>query len=90
MANVTGSLLSGNAFWISKQAGKYANRCADVATFDWNAMFIFNYQYARSTVGGSVRGTYFDESGQGGGMTFRSLLFAFVARALKRYEALYL
>ncbi|OJD24534.1 hypothetical protein ACJ73_04106 [Blastomyces percursus] len=78
------TLLEGNAVWLSKQAGKYSEQCASVAVFDWNAMFIFKYLHEQSTIGGAVRGTYFDESGSTKGMTFRRLLFAFVARALKR------
>ncbi|KAL2373227.1 hypothetical protein BDBG_07812 [Blastomyces gilchristii SLH14081] len=81
------TLLEKNAVWLSKQAGKYSQQCASVAVFDWNAMFIFNYLHEQSTIGGAVRGTYFDESGSTKDMTFRRLLFAFVARALKRYEA---
>ncbi|EEH34439.1 hypothetical protein PAAG_05488 [Paracoccidioides lutzii Pb01] len=81
------TLLEENAVWLSKQAGKYSEHCASVAVFDWTAMFIFNYLHEQSTRGGAVRGTYFDESGPTKGMTFRRLLFAFVARALKRYEA---
>ncbi|KAK2796996.1 hypothetical protein FQN50_009365 [Emmonsiellopsis sp. PD_5] len=81
------TLLEENAVWLSKQAGKYSEHCASVAVFDWNAMFIFNYLHEQSTRGGAVRGTYFDESGSTKGMTFRRLLFAFVARALKRHEA---
>ncbi|PGH36239.1 hypothetical protein GX50_00924 [[Emmonsia] crescens] len=81
------TLLKENAVWLSKQAGKYSEHCSSVAVFDWNAMFIFNYLHEQSTRGGAVRGTYFDESGPTKDMTFRRLLFAFVARALKRYEA---
>lgn len=81
------TLLEENAVWLSKQAGKYSEQCASVAVFDWNAMFIFNYLHEQSTIGGAVRGTYFDESGSTKGMTFRRLLFAFVVRVLKRYEA---
>lgn len=79
------TLLRQNAIWLSKQAGKYATICDDVAVFDWNAMFIFNYVDSNSTEDGPVRGTYFDESGDSHGMTFSRLLFAFVARALNRY-----
>ncbi|KAJ9259632.1 hypothetical protein DTO271D3_6331 [Paecilomyces variotii] len=81
------SLLDGNAIWLAKQAAKYSADCTDVALFDWNSMFIFNYIYQRSTIkDGHVKGTFFRESGRSQGMTFRRLLFAFVARALKRYE----
>ncbi|KAJ5584224.1 uncharacterized protein N7459_004024 [Penicillium hispanicum] len=83
------SLLQGNAFWLAKQAAKYAEDCSDVAIFDGMAMFIFNYVYAKSEPHISrrqdwVRGTYFDEGGRGNQTTFRRVLFGFVARALKR------
>lgn len=81
------TLLQDNASWLSKQAGKYSKFCDDVAVFDWNAMFIFNYVFHRAR-GGPIRGTYFDEFGHTKGMTFRRLLFAFLARTLKRYEAI--
>ncbi|QSS56002.1 hypothetical protein I7I53_04047 [Histoplasma capsulatum var. duboisii H88] len=84
------TLLKENAVWLSKQAGKYSGHCASVAVFDWTALFIFNYLHEKSTRGGPVRGTYFDESGPTKGMTFHRLLFAFVARALKRYEAVHM
>lgn len=69
------NLLRGNAIWLSKQAGKYSNHCADIAVFDWNAMFIFNYIHDQSGRGGTVRGMYFDEFGPTKGMIFRRLLF---------------
>ncbi|KAJ5105709.1 hypothetical protein NUU61_003056 [Penicillium alfredii] len=78
------SLLKRNAFWLSKQARKYARNCPYVAVFDWNAMFIFSF-IPRSQK--PVRGLYFDENGRTGDMTFRRLLFAFVIRPLKKYEA---
>ncbi|PLB48793.1 hypothetical protein P170DRAFT_357120, partial [Aspergillus steynii IBT 23096] len=54
-------LFTYNATWLSKQARKYSDDCADVAVFDWNAMFVCNYALL-SLPGkhGIVRGTYFD------------------------------
>ncbi|KAE8151736.1 hypothetical protein BDV25DRAFT_128539 [Aspergillus avenaceus] len=43
------TLLEGNAVWLSKQASKYSGICTDVAVFDWNAMFIFNFNGRDST-----------------------------------------
>ncbi|PYI00337.1 hypothetical protein BO78DRAFT_402119 [Aspergillus sclerotiicarbonarius CBS 121057] len=78
------TLLQHNAVWLSKQAHKYSEYCPYVAIFDYNAMFIFSF-LRQSTK--PVRGFYFDEYGRTSGMTFRRLLFAFVARSLKGYEA---
>ncbi|GAD96611.1 hypothetical protein CIMG_02427 [Paecilomyces variotii No. 5] len=38
-----GTLLQDNAYWLSKQAKKYSRNCEDVAVFDWNAMYIFDF-----------------------------------------------
>ncbi|GIK01885.1 hypothetical protein Aspvir_005926 [Aspergillus viridinutans] len=78
------TLLRGNAFWLSKQARKYADHCPYVALFDWNAMFLFSFLPQTPQ---PVRGIYFDERGRTGGTTFRRLLFAFGVRSLKNYEA---
>ncbi|OJJ70271.1 hypothetical protein ASPBRDRAFT_31185 [Aspergillus brasiliensis CBS 101740] len=78
------TLLRSNATWLLKQAQKYSEHCPYVAIFDYNAMFIFSF-LRQSTK--PVRGFYFDESGRTSGMNFRRLLFAFVSRALKGYEA---
>ncbi|GKZ37152.1 hypothetical protein AbraIFM66950_008575 [Aspergillus brasiliensis] len=78
------TLLQQNAAWLSKQAYKYSKYCPYVAIFDYNAMFIFSF-LQQSTK--PVRGFYFDEHGRTSGMTFRRLLFAFVVRSLKSYEA---
>ncbi|GLA33127.1 hypothetical protein M752DRAFT_253262 [Aspergillus phoenicis ATCC 13157] len=78
------TLLQQNAVWLSKQAYKYSKYCPYVAIFDYNAMFIFSF-LQQSTK--PVRGFYFDEHGRTSGMTFRRLLFAFVVRSLKGYEA---
>ncbi|KAL4888049.1 hypothetical protein BDV59DRAFT_189429 [Aspergillus ambiguus] len=84
MAAESSSLLRRNALWLSKQAQKYSRHCPYVAVFDWSAMFIFSF-LPRSPK--PVRGFYFDENGRTEGMTFRRLLFAFVARPLRNYEA---
>ncbi|PYH88129.1 hypothetical protein BO71DRAFT_489002 [Aspergillus ellipticus CBS 707.79] len=86
MGEAESTLLKNNAIWLSKQVGKYDIGCSDVAVFDWNAMFIFSYTQQHSSSDGPVKGTFFSESGQTKGMTFRRLLFAFVARPLKRFE----
>ncbi|KAI9932343.1 hypothetical protein ASPWEDRAFT_39767 [Aspergillus wentii DTO 134E9] len=80
------TLLKSNAVWLSKQAAKYAAYCSYVAVFDWNAIFIFNFTYFKDqTRDQGVRGIHFNESGQTRGMTFRRLLFAFVARPLQNH-----
>ncbi|RAK88471.1 hypothetical protein BO79DRAFT_173240 [Aspergillus costaricaensis CBS 115574] len=78
------TLLQRNAVWLSKQAHKYSEHCPYVAIFDYSAMFLFSFLWQTTK---PVRGFYFDESGRTSGMTFRRLLFAFVVRALKGYEA---
>ncbi|KAI3002580.1 hypothetical protein CBS147346_5806 [Aspergillus niger] len=82
------SLLQGNAVWLAKQASKYAEEssCSDVAVFDYNAIFAFNFTLAKSSRGGPVMGTYFDEGSRSGRMTFRLFLFAFAMRPLIRYK----
>ena len=80
------TLLEGNAIWLAKQASKYSGSCSDVAVFDYNAIFAFNFTVAKSSQGGPVKGTYFDEGSRSGGMTFRLFLFAFVMRPLIRYK----
>ncbi|CAN6662477.1 hypothetical protein TRVA0_034S00606 [Trichomonascus vanleenenianus] len=52
--------LKHNAVLLSKQAKKYSRYCKDIIFFDWNAMFIFNFNEntSRKAV---VRGTYFKE-----------------------------
>ena len=44
-ATTTGTLLAGNAVVVAKQAQKYHNEtgCTDVALFDWDTMFIFDF-----------------------------------------------
>lgn len=80
----------GNALWVSKQARKYciAVGTPDVAIFDWNAMFIFDFSYMRENlqVPEFARGYFFAESPQnvGGGYTFRLFLLGFLIRALRR------
>ncbi|MCJ1345599.1 hypothetical protein MMC31_003807 [Peltigera leucophlebia] len=80
----------GNAYWLSKQAKKYAENVdvEDVAIFDWGVMFIFDFsgmdedkQYPTIP-----KGIWFEETSKSSdkGDTFRSLLFGFLIRALTR------
>lgn len=87
MDTESSSLLKRNAIWLSKQAQKYSRHCPYVAVFDWSAMFIFSFLPQSHK---PVRGFYFDEYGRTEGMTFRRLLFAFVIRPLRKYEATHL
>lgn len=80
-----GTLLEKNAILLSKQARKYSRNCPYVALFDWNAMFLFTFLPERAP--NPLRGFYFDEGHGARDMTFRRLLFAFVARSLKQVEA---
>lgn len=84
-ARHSGSLLKKNALLLSKQVTKYAENCHFVGLFSWKTMVLFNYKlYNTSQIRDeAVRGFVFQESGPIRGMTFRRLLFAFVARAIK-------
>lgn len=90
MGNVDDTLLAGNAVSLSKQARKYSGSCKDIAIFDWNAMFIFNFCGIREDrlVPKPVKGIYFDESDAvSEGATFRLILFGFLVRALQRLHS---
>ncbi|KAM5446381.1 putative 4-carboxymuconolactone decarboxylase [Microsporum audouinii] len=72
--------LTGNACPLSKQAKKYhqAASVADVAIFDWNEMFIFDFSGTPSNPQ-FPRGISFSESSNiTPGATFRSVLLAFL------------
>ncbi|OXV06471.1 hypothetical protein Egran_05757 [Elaphomyces granulatus] len=90
MGNIDGTLLAGNAVSLSKQARKYSGSCKDIAVFDWNAMFIFDFYGIREDhlVPKPVKGIYFDESDAvSEGATFRLILFGFLVRALQRLHS---
>ena len=85
---VNQTFFTGNAYWLSKQARKYASNMGieDVAIFDWGVMFIFDFsgidedkQYPTIP-----RGIWFEEISRNTdkGDTFRSLLLGFLIRAL--------
>ncbi|PWY65431.1 hypothetical protein BO83DRAFT_119327 [Aspergillus eucalypticola CBS 122712] len=78
------TLLQRNAVWLSKQAQKYSDHCLYTAIFDYSAIFLFSFLWQTMK---PVHGFYFDECGCTSGMTFCCLLFAFVVRAWKGYEA---
>ncbi|OAX81621.1 hypothetical protein ACJ72_04032 [Emergomyces africanus] len=79
-----------NAVWLSKQARKYAETIGapDVAIFDWDKMFIFNFygmaEHLRNPV--LAKGIWFEEGNNSQqGHTFRMILFGFLVRALQRH-----
>ena len=81
------SLLLGNARTISKQTRKYFDQtgCRDVAVFDWNAMFIFDFSTFNEGANQLVGGTWFQEDSRlPSHQTFRMLLFGMLCRALGR------
>ncbi|PGH12372.1 hypothetical protein AJ79_04320 [Helicocarpus griseus UAMH5409] len=84
------TLLNGNAIVVSKQARKYhqALGVADVALFDWNNMFVFDFSGMSETVAHPklARGIWFSEAGQNhrNHETFRAFLLGFLIRALHR------
>lgn len=83
--------LINNAYWLSKQAMKYkrAASVADVAIFDWNAMFVFDFagMDEDAQVPVLAKGIMFQETvdSVNNGVTFRIVLLGFVVRALKRH-----
>ncbi|KAL1853031.1 hypothetical protein Plec18170_005613 [Paecilomyces lecythidis] len=89
----SGTFLTGNAYWLSKQARKYADTCDNIAVFDWNAMFIFDFSDVQedSRVPRLVKGIYFDESNattrREGDGTFRLVLLGFLMRAFLRVRS---
>ncbi|KAK9362934.1 hypothetical protein V1504DRAFT_446912 [Lipomyces starkeyi] len=81
-----------NAYWLSKQAKKYYRsvHVPDIAIFDWNSLFIFDFAGLDEDAQDPIlaRGIWFTESGSNPseGETFRTVLFGFLIRALKRYN----
>ncbi|OJD23487.1 hypothetical protein ACJ73_05161 [Blastomyces percursus] len=78
-----------NAVWLSKQARKYAQNtgASDVAIFDWDKMFIFNFYGMAEHLQNPVlaKGIWFEEGNSSQpGHTFRMVLFGFLVRALQR------
>jgi hypothetical protein len=78
-----------NAVWVSKQALKYFSECStpDVAIFDWDAMFIFNFAGMNEKKGTPTfaKGSFFaEQSDKTQSHTFRLLLLGFLVRALQR------
>lgn len=80
------TLLRDNAEVVSKQASKYSKLCPDIALFDWNSMFIFDFSDEHSDYELPV-GTFFQEE-PNGEITFRELLLGFLIRALARHGQL--
>ncbi|ODH45039.1 hypothetical protein ACO22_00431 [Paracoccidioides brasiliensis] len=77
-----------NAVWLSKQARKYAQNTGapDVAIFDWDKMFIFNFYGMAEHLQNPVlaKGIWFEEGNSSQqGHTFRMILFGFLVRALQ-------
>ncbi|CAN6674726.1 hypothetical protein TRVA0_062S00496 [Trichomonascus vanleenenianus] len=77
--------LKNNAIPIIRQVGKYAQDCENIVVFDWDAMLLFDF--GSVPLDGTLRVNYFEESEEEElrGMTYRRLLFAFLARALSEY-----
>jgi hypothetical protein len=89
-AGDTETLLTGNAYWLSKQAVKYHEelQTADVAIFDWNNMVVFDFSGMSETPQNPklARAIWFSEAGKNHNQhqTFRALLLGFLIRALRR------
>lgn len=58
-------LLCNNATTISKQAREYSSQCKDVAVFDRNSLFVFDFSNVNEQVTSPrpVRGTFFQGVG---------------------------
>lgn len=75
-----------------KQAKKYSENVAvpDVALFDWNGMFIFDFSSVNEDahIPSLARGIWFTEfqSNAAHGETFRSVLLGFLIRAMRRHN----
>ncbi|KAI9674982.1 MAG: hypothetical protein M1817_001388 [Caeruleum heppii] len=87
----TGTLLNGNAVVVAKQAQKYHNEtgCTDVAIFDWDTMFIFDFflMDEDSSPPQLVKGIWFEETVHGRPHeTFRMLLFGMLVRSMRRFQ----
>ena len=88
----TDTLLTGNAFWVSKQAIKYHEelQTADVAVFDWNNMVVFDFSGMSETPINPklARAIWFSETGKihNQYQTFRAFLLGFLIRSLLRHN----
>lgn len=64
----------------------------DVALFDWDAMFIFDFHDMNEDALNPVlaRGIWFTEAGKdhSQGQTFRMALYGFLIRALRRHQVI--
>lgn len=82
------SWLGKNARIISKQAKKYFERteCADIAIFDWNSMFIFDFSVLDEGANQLARGIWFREDPNQQYRTFRLLLFGLLCKAMRRWQ----
>jgi hypothetical protein len=86
------TLLTGNAYWVSKQAKKYHKELpiADVAIFDWKNMVVLDFSGVSETPGNPklARAIWFSEAADKSSnhQTFRALLLGFLIRALRRYD----
>ena len=69
---------------------KYSDKCGtpDIAFFDWNTMFVFNFHGMDEDASDPVlaKGTWFTEELKDPrqGYTFRMILYEFLIRALMR------
>lgn len=75
-----------NAEVVSRQAVKYSSLCPDIALFDWNSMFIYDFSGEKKSLEIPM-GTFFKEQ-QDGGITFREMLLGFLLRALAKHGEL--
>lgn len=97
-----GTFFEKNAFWLVKQATKFAGylNVHDVAIFDWNSMFILDYSKWEESYREKSsrdlklpRGIWMDENPQNNLQrqsldNFRAALYGFLRRALDRYKQL--
>ena len=84
---VNGTCLKRNATIISQQARKYNyyTRCDDVAIFDWNSMFLYDFSTMNEDGPHKtlVSGWFHTQETQG--TSFRLLLLGFLTRAMERH-----
>lgn len=86
--------LMDNACLLSKQAKKYCLKLSspDVAIFDWNAMFVFDFTGMDEDAHDPIlaKGIWFEEpaTSVNSGVTFRTFLLGFLVRALRRHHVI--
>jgi hypothetical protein len=86
------TLLTGNAFWVSKQTRKYHEELgtADIAVFDWNTMVAFDFSGMAETAENPklARAIWFSEADKSHNQyqTFRAFLLGFLIRSLLRHN----